>query len=63
MENTGTLRIRPFKKLPKSEFFISFNMEFRLKTSENHLKSSSFTIKILGHYELVLFIPSKIHEK
>jgi hypothetical protein len=40
MENTGTLRIRTFKKLPKSEVFISFNMEFRLKTSENRLKLS-----------------------
>jgi hypothetical protein len=38
-------------------------MEFKLKTSENHLKSSCFTINILGQYELVLLIPSKIHEK
>jgi hypothetical protein len=38
-------------------------MEFKLKTWENHLKSSCFSINILGHYELVLFVPSKIHEK
>ncbi len=31
-------------------------MEFKLKTSENHLKSSCFTISILGQYELVLFV-------
>ncbi len=27
-------------KSSKSELFISFNMEFKLKTSENHLKLS-----------------------
>jgi hypothetical protein len=38
-------------------------MEFKLKTSENNLKSSCFTINILGRTSLVLLIPSKIHEK
>ncbi len=38
-------------------------MEFKLKTSENHLKSSCFTINILGRTRLVLLIPSKTHEK
>ncbi len=44
-EKPGTLRARTFRttlkpliKTPKIEVFISFNMEFKLKTSENHLK-------------------------
>jgi hypothetical protein len=43
------LFIPPIKS-SKSELFISFNMEFKLKTSENYLKS----IKNLKQYELVL---------
>ncbi len=66
MKNTGTLRIRTFKKLPKSEVFISFNMEFRLKTTKNYLKS----IKKPGTLRLVpsrtfsyLLVPSKNSRK
>jgi hypothetical protein len=44
------LFIPPIKS-SKSELFISFNMEFKLKTSENYLKSIK---KNLGQYELVL---------
>jgi hypothetical protein len=63
MKNAETVRIRtlvPPLKSSKNEHFISFNMEFKLKTSENYLKSIK---KNLGQYELVLFVPSKIHEK
>jgi hypothetical protein len=43
---------KSIKKSPKSEIFISFNIEFKPKTSENHLKSLCFTINIL-----VLIVP------
>ncbi len=46
------LLVPPIKS-SKSELFISFNMEFKLKTSENYLKS----IKKPGTVRLV---PSKI---
>ncbi len=48
------LLVPPIKS-SKSELFISFNMEFKLKTSENYLKSIKKMYKILGHYELALF--------
>jgi hypothetical protein len=41
MKNAETVRIRtlaPPIKSSKSELFISFNMEFKLKISENYLK-------------------------
>ncbi len=67
MKNAGTVRTRTFRTTPikssKSELFISFYMEFRLKTSENHPKIIFFTIIILGQYELVLFVLSKINKK
>jgi hypothetical protein len=33
---------------PKSEVFISFDMEFKLKTSENHLKLSCYVYLYSG---------------
>jgi hypothetical protein len=51
------------KKTLKIELFASFCMEFKLKYYKNRLKSSCFTINILGQYNLILFVPSKIHEK
>ncbi len=43
-------------KSSKSELFISFNMEFKLKTSENYLKSNK---KNLGQYEIADFYQIK----
>ncbi len=46
MKNAGTVRARtfcnflePLIKTLKDKAFVSFNIEFNLKTSENHLKS------------------------
>ncbi len=63
MKNAGTVRIRTFLNHQKVKFSYRLIQNLSQKTSENHLKSSCFTIKILGQYELILFVLSKIHEK
>jgi hypothetical protein len=43
-------------KSSKFKLFISFNKKFNLKTLENHLKLSQFTIESLGLIKTTKFI-------